>query len=135
TIDPNAFAATRAEAESLAIATMVTGETLAALRVLGDVLADVGGGNLGLDDLSKVVQQIDRITGASPGKPPSAYSIAKLLLILSGDADEPDSKPPARKLVLRVTNSASLTDAQVADPQMILGLAIMAVGTILDRAF
>ena len=79
--------------------------------------------------------QIDRIIGAEPGKPPSAYSIAKLLLILSGDADEPDDKPPARKLVLLLMNSPGLSDAQVAEPQMILGLAIMAVGTILDRSF
>ena len=135
TIDPSAFAATRAEAHSLAVATMITGETLTALRTLGEVLAALGAGALALDDLSKVIQQIDRMIGADPGKPPSAYSIAKLLLILSGDADEPDSKPPARKLVLLLTNNPGLSDAQVAEPQMILGLAIMAVGTILDRSF
>jgi hypothetical protein len=135
TIDPDAFAATRAEAQSLAIAAMVTGEALAALRTLGEVLADINAGAIGLDDLSKVIRQIDRITGAAPGKPPSAYSIAKLLLILSGDADEPDNRPPARKLVLLVKNNPGLSDAQVAEPQMILGLAVMAVGTILDRAF
>jgi hypothetical protein len=135
TIDPSGFSATRAEAQSLAIATMVTGEALAAMHLLGDILADIGAGTIGLDDLSKVIQQIDRITNADPGKPPSAYSIAKLLLILSGDADEPDSKPPARKLILLLTNNPGLSDAQVAEPQMILGLAIIAVGTIIDRSF
>ena len=135
TIDPSSFSATRAEAQSLAIATMVTGEALSALRILGEVLADIEAGAVGLDDLSKVVQQIDRITGASPGKPPSAYSIAKLLLILSGDADEPDNRPPARKLILLLKNNQGLSDEQVAEPQMVLGLAIIAVGTILDRAF
>ena len=135
TIDPSTFAATRAEAQSLAVAALVTGETLAALRTLGEVLEDLDAGNVDLADLSKVIRQIDRIIGAEPGKPPSAYSIAKLLLILSGDADEPDNKPPARKLVLLLKNSPGLSDAQVAEPQMILGLAIMAVGTILDRSF
>jgi hypothetical protein len=135
TIDPSAFAATRAEARSLAIATMVTAETLAALRVLGEVLADLAEGTIGLDDLSKIVRQIDRLLNADPGKPPSAYSIAKLLLILSGDADEPENAPPARRLVQLVTNNPSMSDAQVAEPQMILGLAIMTVGTILDRSF
>ena len=135
TIDPSTFAATRAEAQSLAVAALVTGETLAALRTLGEVLENLDAGNVDLDDLSKVIRQIDRIIGAEPGKPPSAYSIAKLLLILSGDADEPDNKPPARKLVLLLRNSPGLSDAQVAEPQMILGLAIMAVGTILDRSF
>lgn len=139
TIDPNGFAATNAQAQSLAIATLVTGETLAALRTVGALLAGLGGGNLGLDDLSKVIRQIKRITSADPGKPPSAYSIAKLLLILSGDADEPDARPPARRLVylLKGQDPAgnALSDAQVGEPQMILGLAIMAVGTILDRSF
>jgi len=135
TIDPSTFSATRAEAHSLAVATMVTGETLAALRVLGDILSDLGGGNVDLDDLRKVVRQVDRILDANPGKPPSAYSIAKLLLILSGDADEPDNRPPARKLIQLLTNNSGLSDAQVAEPQMILGLAIIVVGTILDRSF
>lgn len=138
-IDPGAFAATRAAAESLALATLVTGETLAALKTLGEVIADLQAGNADLGDLVKVVRQIDRILGADPGKPPSAYSIAKLLLIVSGDADEPDNKPPARRLVylLKGEDPAgnALSDASVAEPQAIIGLALMAVGTVIDRAF
>jgi len=42
-------------------------------------------------------------------------------------------RPP--KLILLLKNSPGLSDAQIAEPQMILGLAIIAVGTILDRAF
>ena len=109
TIDPSGFSATRAEAQSLAIATMITGETLAALRVLGEVLSDLAPGNIGLDDLSKIIQQIDRILDANPGKPPSAYSIAKLLLILSGDAAEPDTAPPARNLIRLLTGNPGMS--------------------------
>ncbi len=98
-IDPSGFAATRAAAQSLALATLVTGETVAALKTLGQVLADLQAGNAGLDDLVKVIRQIDRILGAQPGKPPSAYSIAKLLLIVSGDADESAADPPAQRLI------------------------------------
>ena len=58
TIDPSGFAATRAAAESLALATLVTGETVAALKTLGKVLADLQAGNAGLDDLVKVMRQI-----------------------------------------------------------------------------
>lgn len=138
-IDPSAFAATRAAAESLALATLVTGETLAALKTLGEVIAALQAGNADLDDLVKVVRQIDRILGADPGKPPSAYSIAKLLLIVSGDADEPDARPPARRLIylLKGENPAgnTIADNQLAEPQAILALAIMAVGTVIDRAF
>jgi hypothetical protein len=135
TIDPSTFSATRAEAESLAIAAMVTGETLAALRVLGDVLADIQSGSVGLDDLSKIIQQIDRILSATPGKPPSAYSIAKLLLIISQDSEGSPGAPPADKLVKLLMNNDGLSPAQVAEPQMILGLAVIAIGAILDRTF
>ncbi len=139
TIDPNNFNASRAEAQSLAMATMVVGESLAALKTVGELLAALGGGNIGLGELSKVIKQIKRITSAEPGKPPSAYSIAKLLLILSGDADAADGDPPARRLVylLKGADPAgnSLAAQVVADAQMALGLVIMAIGTILDRSF
>jgi hypothetical protein len=139
TIDPNNFNASRAEAKSLAMATMVVGESLAALKTVGELLAALGGGNIGLGELSKVIKQIKRITSTEPGKPPSAYSIAKLLLILSGDADAADSDPPARRLVylLKGADPAgnSLGAQAVADAQMALGLVIMTIGTILDRSF
>lgn len=137
-IDPHAFAVAHAAAESLAVATLVTGETLAALRTLGTVLAGLGNGNLDLNDLIAVVRQIDRIIGADAGKPPSAYSIAKLLLIVSGDADEADGPLPARRLVYIMKGddpSGHASDDSVAEPQAIIGLAIMAIGTIIDRAF
>ena len=88
-VDPNGFNASHAQAQSLAVATMVVGESLAALKTIGELLAAIGGGNAGLSDLSNVIKQIKRIVSSDPGKPPSAYSIAKLLLILSGDADAP----------------------------------------------
>jgi hypothetical protein len=135
TIDPSAFAATRAAAESLALATLVTGETVAALKTLGEVLADLHAGNAGLDDLVKVVRQIDRILGAQPGKPPSAYSLAKLLLIVSGDADEDAADPPARRLVNILLGRAPDSAADVAEPQAVLALALMAIGTVIDRSF
>ena len=139
TIDPSGFAATRAAAKSLALATMITGETVAALKTLGEVLAHLEEGNVDLADLVKVVRQIDRIVGAQPGKPPSAYSVAKLLLILSGDADAPAADPPARRLVHIVKGLdpavGGLTNAQVLEGQAILGLAIMALGTVIDRSF
>ena len=138
-IDPNTFNASRAEAQSLAMATMVVGESLAALKTVGELLAGLGGGNLGLGELSKVIKQIKRITSADPGKPPSAYSIAKLLLILSGDADAAVNDPPARRLVylLKGADPAgnSLSAQDVNEAQMVLGLAIMTIGTILDRSF
>jgi len=43
--------------QSLAIAAMITGETVAALRILGEGPGDINAGAIGLDDLSKVIQQ------------------------------------------------------------------------------
>ena len=138
-VDPNGFNASHAQAQSLAVATMVVGESLAALKTIGELLAAIGGGNAGLSDLSNVIKQIKRIVSSDPGKPPSAYSIAKLLLILSGDAEAPVGDAPARRLVYMLKGqdpAGNAVPAQtVADDQMVLGLVIMAIGTILDRSF
>ena len=142
TIDPAAFAASRAEAQSLATATLVTGEVLSTLKLLGELLKDIqsGGALAVVGALPEALQQIDRILKidpANPGKPPSAYSIAKLLLMLSGDTEQPDTDPPARLLIhrLRGLEPGAISHAQLAEPQMIIGLVIMAVGTVLDRSF
>ncbi len=140
TVDPKNFKASHASSGSLAVATMVTGETLAALKTLGAVLDDLAAGALSIDDLSAVIQQIDRIVNADPGKPPSAYSLAKLLLILSGDVDAPDADAPARRLIYTLLGknadvADAPTEAKVLEMQAVMGLAIIAVGTILDRAF
>jgi hypothetical protein len=140
TINPNAFAATRAAAQSLALATLVTGETLAALKTLGRILAQLEAGALPLDELVDVVKQIDRLLDTNvAGKPPSAYSIAKLLLIVSGDADEGAAAPPAQRLISilmgRDPDNNPLPPNQLEEPQAILALALMAVGTVIDRSF
>ena len=138
-IDPDGFNASHAQAQSLAVATMVVGESLAALKTIGELLGAIGGGNAGLGDLSNVIKQIKRIVSSSPGKPPSAYSIAKLLLILSGDAEAPVGDAPARRLVYMLKGQDPAGNAlpaqTVTDDQMVLGLVIMAIGTILDRSF
>lgn len=51
TIDPRGFNASHAHAQSLATATMVVGEALAALNTVGGLLANVGAGNIGMADL------------------------------------------------------------------------------------
>ena len=140
TVVPKNLRASNAAAGSLAVATMVTGETLAALKTLGAVLDDVAAGTLSIDDLSAVIKQIDRIVNADPGKPPSAYSVAKLLLILSGDVDAPDADAPARRLIYTLLGKNpdavdASTEAKVPEMQAVMGLAIIAVGTIIDRAF
>ena len=140
TVDPKNFKTSNAAAGSLAVATMVTGEALAALKTLGAVLDDLAAGSLSIDDLSAVIQQIDRIVNADPGKPPSAYSVAKLLLILSGDVDAPNADAPARRLIYTLLGKNpdvvdAPTEAKVLEMQAVMGLAIIAVGTILDRAF
>lgn len=142
TINLAEFSATRAEAQSLAAATLVTGEVLSTLQLLGTVLKDLqsGGAVAVLGALPEALQQIDRILRidpAHPGKPPSAYSIAKLLLMLSGDAALTGDAPPAGLLVHRLRGVApgAMSASDLADAQMVIGLVIMVVGTVLDRSF
>jgi hypothetical protein len=67
-IDPSAFAATRAAAESLALATLVTGETLAALKALGEVIADLQAGNA---EVAAVIERLRHTPFVEP-KPEQA---------------------------------------------------------------
>ncbi|MEN9890442.1 MAG: hypothetical protein RLY78_737 [Pseudomonadota bacterium] len=136
TVDPAALRASNPVAQSLAMATLITGETLAALRTLGEVLGHLQAGQAELGDLVKVVRQIDRLLHADSGQPPSAYALAKLLLILSGDADAPSTARPAARLVRIVCGQApdaALADATVVERQALLGLALIIVGTVIDR--
>ena len=102
---------------------------LTALKTLGRILAQLEAGALPLDELVDVVKQIDRLLDTNvTGKPPSAYSIAKLLLIVSGDADEAAAAPPAQRLISilmgRDPDNNPLPANQLEEPQAILALAL-----------
>lgn len=111
------------QAQSLALAMAIVGESLSAQD-----------GTPGLTDLGQVIGQVERLLKPQPSKPPSAYSIAKLLFTLSGDADLADNVPEAKQLVKLVTGLET-GSADYAHASTSLALIVMAIGTILDRSY
>lgn len=126
------FNANNPEAEALATAMLIVGESVSALTTLQSLLAQSDAA--GLAELGKVINQIDRLLQPI-NKPPSAYSIAKLLFTISGDADQPASNPPAQKLVRLITGISNTNSSDFKTASNGLALIVMAIGTILDRSY
>ena len=125
-----------AAADSLAIACQVVAETLAALGYVKQAVDGLGGGNpaAALAVVGPVMQQIDRLTQLQANsRYPSAFSIGKMLLMLTGDAQaNPAAGHEADKLAtLLGANSA----ADLASAQSAIGIVALLVGSMIDRSF
>ncbi|MDN5781830.1 MAG: hypothetical protein L0H23_07375, partial [Luteimonas sp.] len=134
--DLNNFRDNDAAAESLAIACQVIAESLAALGFVKTAVDGLQGGNpaAALSVVGPVMQQIDRLTQLQAhSRYPSAFSIGKMLLMLSGDAQaNPPANHEADKLaaLLGAVNAADVANAQAS-----LGMVSLLLGSMLDRSF
>lgn len=125
-----------AAAESLAIACEVIAETLTALGYVKQAVDALDGGNpaAALAVVGPVMNQIDRLTQLQANsRYPSAFSIGKMLLMLTGDAQaNPAAGHEADKLAaLLGANSAD----DVANAQSAFGIVVLLLGSMLDRSF
>lgn len=126
-----------AAAESLAIACQVISETLVALGYIKqavDALQPGGNPAAALAVVAPVMQQVDRLTQLQANSRfPSAFSIGKMLLLLSGDAEaDPPANHEADKLA---TLLGAVSAADVANAQAAIGMVSMLLGSMLDRSF
>ena len=125
-----------AAAESLAIACQVIGEALSALGFIKQAVDGLQGGNpaSALAVVAPVMQQIDRLTNLQANsRYPSAFSIGKMLLMLSGDAQaNPPANHEADKLAALL---GAVSAADVANAQSALGIVTLLIGSMLDRSF
>lgn len=126
-----------AAAESLAVACQVIAEVLSALghvRQAVDALQPGGNPAAALAVVGPVMQQINRLTQLQANsRYPSAFSIGKMLLMLTGDAQaDPPAGHEADKLAA-LLGAASAAD--VANAQSAFGLVALLVGSMLDRSF
>ena len=137
-VDPDLsdFKDNGAAAESLAVATQVIAEVLAALGYVKRAVDGLSGGSpaAALAVVGPVLDQIDRLTHLSAGsRYPSAFSIGKMLLMLSGDAEaDPAVNHEADKLAA-ILGAASAAD--IANAQAALGMVSLLVGSMIDRSF
>jgi hypothetical protein len=134
--DLSDFNDTGAAAQSIALASQIVAESLVALEFVKQGVDALEGGSpaalLGL--ISPVMQQIERVSNIEPGsRYPSAFSLGKILLTLSGDAAaNPTAGSEAAKLA-EMTGASGATGIQNA--QTALGLVTMFVGALIDRSF
>lgn len=125
-----------AAAESLASACQVIAETLAAVGYVKQAVDALDGGNpaAALAVIGPVMQQIDHLTQLQANsRYPSAFSIGKMLLMLTGDAQaNPAVGHEADKLaaLLGAASAADVVNAQAA-----FGIVALLVGSMLDRSF
>ena len=126
-----------AAAESLALACEVIGETLSALGYIKQAIDAVqanGSPAAALAVVEPVMQQIDRLTQLQANsRYPSAFSLGKMLLLLTGDAQaNPAAGHEADKLA-SLLGAASAAD--IANVQAAFGIVLLLVGSMLDRSF
>ncbi|MDB5893288.1 MAG: hypothetical protein JWQ88_819, partial [Rhodoferax sp.] len=135
--DLDAFKDPGGAADSLAVAAQIVAEVLVALEQVKKAVDGLQGGDPGaaLAVVGPVFQQVERLAQGMPGGHyPSAFSLGKMLLALSGDAqiDPPVAGQEAGQLA-RLLGAAS--DADIADTQTALGWLALLAGAVIDRSF
>lgn len=133
--DLNDFVDGGANAESLAVAAQIVAESLVALDLVKQGVDSLQGGVsaalLGL--IAPVMQQIENLSEGLPkSRYPSAFSLGKILLTLSGDAQANAAEGEEAKKLAKLLGAS---DAQSQDTQAALGLLVMLTGSIIDRSF
>jgi hypothetical protein len=133
--DLNDFADGGANAESLAVAAQIIAESLAALDLVKQGVDSLQGGGpaamLGL--IAPVMQQIETLSKGLPkSRYPSAFSLGKMLLTLSGDAQ---ANPAVGEEAKKLAKLLGASDVQSQDTQAALGLLVLLTGSMIDRSF
>ena len=132
-------------AQGLSQAALIAAEFLVALDTIKAAVDAIQGGGATADLfklVGQVVQQADAIVkGVAPAaRYPSAFGLAKLLLMLSGDARATVAagQSQAQQLasfVARSTVGGNPSQAQTDAAAAALGLFVTLVGALLDRSF
>ncbi|WP_189685691.1 DUF6603 domain-containing protein [Pseudorhodoferax aquiterrae] len=135
--DLSAFRDVGSDRESLATAAQIAAEVLVALDQLRDAVAALDGGMPGpaLASIGSVMRQVqDLYRTPAQGRYPSAFSLGKMLLTLSGDAHAPG---PAAGLqgpgLARLLGAR--TAAEIASTQTALAWLCLVAGGMMDRSF
>jgi hypothetical protein len=134
--DLDDFANVAAAPESLAVAVQIIAESLVALDMVkqGVDSPQGDGRNAILGLIAPVMQQIENLSQGLPkSRYPSAFSLGKILLTLSGDAQaNPVAGHEAEKLAKLL---GANDDAQNQDTQAALGILVLLSGSMIDRSF
>jgi hypothetical protein len=124
-----------ADAQSLAMATQIVAESLSALDLIKQGVDSVEAGDpatiLGL--IQPVMTQIERLSKGLPKSHyPSAYSLGKMLLTLSGDAQ---ANLAIGHEAEKLAKMLGASNAETAETQAALGMLMLIAGSVIDRSF
>ena len=128
-----------AHADSLARAAQIVAESLVALATLKtavDALRPGGNPAAALGLVRPVMQQIEALTHDQPAaRYPSAFSIAKMLLTLSGDAQPGVAAAAGHEADQLAALAGATTPQQIDDAQTALAILTLVIGSVIDRSF
>ena len=135
--DLNDFKDTGAASDSLAVAAQIIAEALVGLEYVKRGVDGLQSGNpaAALAVIRPIIEQVDRLVHSNPGsRYPSAFSLGKMLLTLSGDGQvaNPAAGEKAKKLAQLIGASSA---SEIRDAQIALGLLTLTIGCIIDRSF
>jgi hypothetical protein len=110
------------------------GETLATLEYVKQAVDGLNGGNpaAALAVIGPLMQQVENFAKLPANSYPSAFSLGKMLLSLSGDAQ---ASPAAGQEAAQLAQLMGASPAQSQDTQTALGLIVLLTGSMLDRSF
>jgi len=135
-VDPNIedFKTNGADAQSLALAAGIVGETLATLEYVKQAVDGLDGGNpaAALAVIGPLMHQVENFAKLPGNSYPSAFSLGKMLLSLSDDAQ---ASPAAGQEAAQLAQLMGASPAQSQDTQTALGLIVLLTGSMLDRSF
>ncbi|HYP67290.1 MAG TPA: DUF6603 domain-containing protein, partial [Thiobacillaceae bacterium] len=134
--DPNIedFKTNGADAQSLALAAGVVGESLATLEYVKQAVDGLNGGNpaAALAVIGPLMHQVENFAKLPANSYPSAFSLGKMLLSLSGDAQ---ATPAAGQEAAKLAQLLGASPAQSQDTQTALGMIVLLTGSMIDRSF
>ncbi|MGA7178840.1 MAG: DUF6603 domain-containing protein [Thiobacillaceae bacterium] len=134
--DPNIedFKSNGADAQSLALAAGIVGESLATLEYVKQAVDGLNGGNpaAALAVIGPLMHQVENFAKLPGNSYPSAFSLGKMLLSLSGDAQ---ASPAAGQEAAKLAQVLGATPAQSQDTQTAVGLVVLLAGSMIDRSF
>jgi hypothetical protein len=126
---------------TLAIATQIAGESVVTLNmakhIIGVMIAKGGTStDTILQEISPVLGRLENLSKSSSHHDHSAFSLGKILLTVSGDADstEPPTEPQSRdQAAIKLTNIFVTTNPTAEHFQAGLGVLVLLLGGIIDR--
>ena len=138
---PADFTSGIATTGTLAIATQIAGDSVVTVNIAKHIIGGMIGNGASsvtfLDEIAPVLERIEKLSDPSSHHDHSAFSLGRILLTISGDAEltKPPTPPADKEQAAKKLTHILVKDGPVAEPlQAGLGLLVFLLGGIIDRS-